>query len=113
MNEKQKEMAEALGLSQEKAGEIVENLNLPSTESEEDKVSNAPTWDRYTGFKFPADLVELFNLNLVVRPYLRCAVQDYFAALAGDHVQVPQCLYKEDGASFRIFACEHYPVDTS
>ena len=48
MNEKQKERAEALGLSQEKA--------------EEDKVSNAPTWDKFTGFKFPADLVELFNV---------------------------------------------------
>lgn len=58
MNEKQKEMAEALGLSQEKAEEIVKNLNLPSTKSEE----NAPIWDRYTGFKFPADLVELFNV---------------------------------------------------
>ena len=58
MNEKQKEMANAFGLSQEKAEEIVKNLNLPSTESEED----TPTWDRYTGFKFPADLVELFNV---------------------------------------------------
>lgn len=62
MNEKQKERAEALGLSQDKAEEIVKSLNLPSTESEEDKVSNAATWDRYTGFKFPADLVELFNV---------------------------------------------------
>lgn len=58
MNEKQKEIAEALGLSQEKAEEIVKELHLPSTEGEED----APTWDRYTGFKFPADLVELFNV---------------------------------------------------
>ena len=58
MTEKQKEMADALGLSQEKAEEIVKELHLPSTEGEED----APTWDRYTGFKFPADLVELFNV---------------------------------------------------
>ena len=57
MTEKQKEMADALGLSQEKAEEFVKELHLPSTESEED----APTWDKSTGFQFPADLVELFN----------------------------------------------------
>ena len=57
MTEKQKEMADALGLSQEKAEEMVKELHLPSTESEED----APTQDKFLGFQFPSGLVELFN----------------------------------------------------
>ena len=58
MNEKQKERAETLGLSQEKAEKILEELNVSEVELGD---SQSSEWDREMGFEFPPDLIELFN----------------------------------------------------
>ena len=56
--------------------------------------------------------MELFHLDLVESPDPGCAVEDDAAAPSGSHVEVPQRLDEEHGASFGVVAGEDNPVDS-